>query len=216
MKERDKIEKKNFGKVVISLIIAIILFVALLFIESKVIAPNGTTNVVIATSDIDKGVVITSENVNTYFKEKENVDGELEVSNSIKSLDELIDTKVNSNINKGEVVSQNDVLDKESILADIQEPIEVSLKVEDISQMVGGTVREGDMIDISVVDEISLENKAVLSNVYVNKAFGADGAEISRDNTTSVLVVNVIISKEDEAILNSSLETGVVRISKIK
>ncbi len=209
-------KKKNFGKVVISLIIAIILFVALLFIESKVIAPNGTTNVVIATSDIDKGVVITSENVNTYFKEKENVDGELEVSNSIKSLDELIDTKVNSNINKGEVVSQNDVLDKESILADIQEPIEVSLKVEDISQMVGGTVREGDMIDISVVDEISLENKAVLSNVYVNKAFGADGAEISRDNTTSVLVVNVIISKEDEAILNSSLETGVVRISKIK
>lgn len=209
-------KKKNFGKVVISLIIAIILFVALLFIESKVIAPNGTTNVVIATSDVDKGVVITSENVNTYFKEKENVDGELEVSNSIKSLDELIDTKVNSNINKGEVVSQNDVLDKESILADIQEPIEVSLKVEDISQMVGGTVREGDMIDISVVDEISLENKAVLSNVYVNKAFGADGAEISRDNTTSVLVVNVIISKEDEAILNSSLETGVVRISKIK
>lgn len=209
-------KKKNFGKVVISLIIAIILFVALLFIESKVIAPNGTTNVVIATSDIDKGVVITSENVNTYFKEKENVDGELEVSNSIKSLDELIDTKVNSNINKGEVVSQNDVLDKESILADIQDPIEVSLKVEDISQMVGGTVREGDMIDISVVDEISLENKAVLSNVYVNKAFGADGVEISRDNSTSVLVVNIIISKEDEAILNSSLETGVVRISKIK
>lgn len=209
-------KKKNFGKVVISLIIAIILFVALLFIESKVIAPNGTTNVVIATSDIDKGVVITSENVNTYFKEKENVDGELEVSNSIKSLDELIDTKVNSNINKGEVVSQNDVLDKESILADIQDPIEVSLKVEDISQMVGGTVREGDMIDISVVDEISLENKAVLSNVYVNKAFGADGVEILRDNSTSVLVVNIIISKEDEAILNSSLETGVVRISKIK
>lgn len=209
-------KKKNFGKVVVSLIIAIVLFVALLFIESKVIAPNGTTNVVIAISDIDKGVVITSENVNTYFKEKENVDGELEVSNSIKSLNELVDTKVNSNINKGEVISQNDILDKDNILADIQDPIEVSLKVEDISQMVGGTIREGDIIDISVVDAISLENKSVLSNVYINKAFGADGAEISRDNTTSVLVVNVIISKQDEAILNSSLETGVVRISKIK
>ena len=39
---------------------------------------------------------------------------------------------------------------------------------------------------------------------------------IRDSNSTSVLVVNIIISKEDEAILNSSLETGVVRISKIK
>jgi hypothetical protein len=211
---RNKGEKK-FGKIAISLIVAIVLFVGLLVLESSITSPNGTANVVRAISDIEQGTVIDESNKATLFV-LDKVDGKYDFETAIRSIDELENMIINSEIKNGEIVSSDRLLDKDSILNDIQNPVETSIKVTDISQVVGGVLREGDIIDISVVNSTTTENKKILENVYVSKSFSSDGKEVDRNSDLSVLTVNIIVSAEDEAKLNQAIELGTVRISKIK
>ncbi|MDU3356017.1 SAF domain-containing protein, partial [Clostridium sp.] len=105
-----------------------------------------------AVSDIDKGTVITEENISKLFTEKNNIDGALEVSGAVKTKDDLINKVAKENINKGEVVSNNSFISKDDKFKDIDDLVEVSFNVSDISQVVGGILRSGDIIDISIID----------------------------------------------------------------
>mgnify|MGYP000939100031 CR=1 FL=1 len=58
---KNKGEKK-FGKIAISLIISIILFVGLLVLESNITSPNGKVEVVKAVNNIKEGTVIDENN----------------------------------------------------------------------------------------------------------------------------------------------------------
>lgn len=204
----------SFKKVAICLIISLMLFVGLLYIEKSILKPNGSLDVLMATSEIKEGTLLTDEILNS-FKAK-NVDGELNVDGAIKNKDELINTIANENINKGEILSINSFISKDDVLKDIVNPVEVSFNVSDMSQVVGGILREGDMIDISVVDKNSNENVPVLNKVYVTKAISSDGTAINRNDETSALTLNVIIAKENEANLNAKINSGVIRVAKIK
>ena len=208
-------KKSKFSHIAISLIGAIILFCTLLGVEAKILAPNGKAKVLIAKSDIDENTVITSKNIDKLFKEKE-VDGELEVTKSVKDKKDLINTVTTKEINKNEVISKNSFIDKDNLLAKIENPVETSIKVSDLSQVVGGILREGDIIDISVINSTSGESKVVLENVYVDKAIASDGTEIDREKNAVATVLNIIISKEEEEILNTEIDKGTVRIRKIK
>lgn len=208
-------KKSKFSHIVISLIGAIILFCVLLGVEAKILAPNGKAKVLIAKSDIAENTVINSKNIDKLFKEKE-VDGELEVTKSVKDKKNLINTVTTKEINKNEVISKNSFMDKDNLLTKIENPVETSIKVSDLSQVVGGILREGDIIDISVINSTSGESKVVLENVYVDKAIASDGTEIDRENDAVATVLNIIISKEEEEILNTEIDKGTVRIRKIK
>lgn len=63
----------------------------------------------------------------------------------------------------------------------------------------------------------------MFTNVYVTKAFDSSGQIIDEnlneagDGTTSnenAMIINVIIEKSDEALLDQQLSNGVVRIAK--
>lgn len=211
---KNKGEKK-FGKIAISLIVAIILFVGLLVLESSITSPNGTASVVRAISDIKQGTVVNDTNKDTLFV-VDKVDGKYDFTTAIRSMDELSDVVLETEIKKGEILSSDRLLDKDSILNNIQNSVETSIRVTDISQVVGGVLREGDIIDISVVNSTTTENKKVLENVYVSKAFSSDGKEVDRNADLSVLTVNIIVSADDEAKLNQAIELGTVRVSKVK
>ena len=208
-------KKKNFKKTTISLLVAIIVFFGLLVIESNILTPNGTSKVLIATDEIQKGVEINSNNIDTYFKVK-NVDGELSVTNYISDKEDLLNLISNETINKGQVISANNFVDKDDFLSKIENPVEVSFKVTDISQTVGGILRQGDIIDISVINSTTNEVEKVLSEVYVAKAMSSDGQELTREQELSAMVINIIISSQDEEKLNSKLNLGTIRVSKIK
>lgn len=204
----------SFKKVAICLIISIMLFVGLLFIEKSILKPNGETDILIATDDIKEGTLLTDEILNS-FKAK-NVDSELSVTGAIKNKEELVNRIANENINKGEILSINSFISKDDVLKDIINPVEVSFNVSDMSQVVGGILREGDMIDISIVDSNTNENVPVLNKVYVEKAISSDGTEIGRNSETAALTLNVIIAKENEANLNTKINSGIIRVAKIK
>lgn len=199
---------------IISACVAIVVFIALLFVEKSLLKPNGTVEGFVAVSDIDKGTVITEENISKLFTEKNNIDGALEVSGAVKTKDELINKVAKENINKGEVVSNNSFISKDDKFKDINDLVEVSFNVSDISQVVGGILRSGDIIDISIIDNNTSESLSVLEDVYVDKAISSDGLQIDRSSDLSALTINILVSKDDSEKLNSYLNKGTLRISK--
>jgi hypothetical protein len=207
--------KKNFGRVIISFIVSIVAFIGLLVVQQTILAPNGTSKVYIATEKIEKRTIITNENIEELFKEKY-VDGELKVTNAVTSKKDLVDKIANTVIEKGAVISNNAFTHKDDILAKIKTPVEVSIKVDDISQAVGGTLRAGDMINLSVVNMITKENEKIFESAYINKVFSKEGKEIKREDVNPVVTINLIISREDEAKFNKAIELGVLRISKVE
>ena len=211
---KNKGEKK-FGKIAISLIISIILFVGLLVLESNITSPNGKVEVVKAVNNIKEGTVIDENNKDSLF-EVVTVDGSLDFETVLRNTDELVGRIIDPEIKKGEIISSKRLIDKDSVLGKIENPVETSVRVTDISQVVGGILREGDIIDISVVNSTTTENERVLEGVYVSKAFSSDGTEVDRNSGMSVLTVNIIVSPEDEAKLNQAIELGTIRVSKMK
>lgn len=211
---KNKGEKK-FGKIAISLIISIILFAGLLVLESNITSPNGKVEVVKAVNNIKEGTVIDENNKDSLF-EVVTVDGSLDFETVLRNTDELVGRIIDTEIKKGEIISSERLIDKDSVLGKIENPVETSVRVTDISQVVGGILREGDIIDISVVNSTTTENEKVLEGVYVSKAFSSDGTEVDRNSGMSVLTVNIIVSPEDEAKLNQAIELGTIRVSKMK
>ena len=209
---KNKGEKK-FGKIAISLIISIILFVGLLVLESNITSPNGKVEVVKAVNNIKEGTVIDENNKDSLF-EVVTVDGSLDFETVLRNTDELVGRIIDTEIKKGEIISSKRLIDKDSVLGKIENPVETSVRVTDISQVVGGILREGDIIDISVVNSTTTENEKVLEGVYVSKAFSSDGTEVDRNSGMSVLTVNIIVSPEDEAKLNQAIELGTIRVVK--
>lgn len=199
---------------IISACVAIVVFIALLFVEKSLLKPNGTVEGFVAVSDIDKGTVITEENISKLFTEKNNIDGALEVTGAVKTKDELINKVAKENINKGEVVSNNSFISKDDKFKDINDLVEVSFNVSDISQVVGGILRSGDIIDISIIDNNTNESMIVLEDIYVDKAISSDGLQIDRSSDLSALTINILVSKDDSEKLNSYLNKGTLRISK--
>jgi hypothetical protein len=207
--------KKNFGRIIISLIVSIVIFIGLLVIQQTILAPNGTSKVYISNNTIDKGTLINLDNVDKLFKEKK-VDGELKVSNAVIDKKDLINKIANTEIEKGSVISNSSFIDKDNVLSKIKNMVETSIKVNDISEVVGGTLRTGDIVNISTVNQITKESESVLENVYVNKVFASDGREINRSDKTSAMTINILISKEDEQKLNKKIILGTIRISKVE
>lgn len=199
---------------IISACVAIVVFIALLFVEKSLLKPNGTVEGFVAVSDIDKGMVITEENISKLFTEKNNIDGALEVTGAVKTKDELINKVAKENINKGEVVSNNSFISKDDKFKDIDDLVEVSFNVSDISQVVGGILRSGDIIDISIIDNNTNESMIVLEDIYVDKAISSDGLQIDRSSDLSALTINILVSKDNSEKLNSYLNKGTLRISK--
>ena len=97
---------------------------------------------------------------------------------------------------------------------DIDDLVEVSFNVSDISQVVGGILRSGDIIDISIIDNNTNESMIVLEDIYVDKAISSDGLQIDRSSDLSALTINILVSKDDSEKLNSYLNKGTLRISK--
>lgn len=207
--------KKKMVRLLLSLVISIIAFVALVILQKNIVSPNGETDVVIAISDIDKGTIITEENKAKFFKVKKNVDGEFKTEGLIINENDLINKRVMTKIEKGSIISNLQLLDKDNVIGEIKEPVEASINVDNLSQAVAGTLREGDLIDISVVNEVDKKSERKLEGIYVQSAFSSDGKIINKSDTSiAATTINLLLEREDEQILNEALSQGLLRISR--
>ena len=84
-----------------------------------------------------------------------------------------------------------------------------------ISNAVGGILRRGDRITISVTGTEDLEYEGIMfEDIYISKAMGDDGTEVTEDGTTSMF--NIVMNQEDEQRLNEMISKGgTIRICKV-
>lgn len=202
----------------ISLVVTITSFVCVLYIERRILNPNGSKEVYVVKADaINKGQIITKKNVKNLFKLEKRSNDEM-VPQAATNLEELVNTYVKENMYKNQIVTKKSVEDKDDKLSEIYDKREINFKGEDISDVAGGIIREGDFVDVIVTttdgDKVISEDK--IQNVYVNKVFTADNVEIDRSNNSKPAAsINFIMSAEDATKMENACKTGKVKLAKV-
>lgn len=209
--------KKKVSMMILSLFMAVIIFVIIIVIQGKILNPNGKEAVYCSKQYIDKNTVINKDNFDKYFIKKEISKDNL-VEGVITDKNDLIETFALDNILKGEQVSRKRVDKVSKRLNEIPNKVEYSIKFSDISEVVGGTLREGDIIDLILTEN---ENNKVttqteIENVVISKAIATDGSIINRDSNDkySASTLNLYLSAFYAHKLDNAVERGKVKVLK--
>lgn len=216
---QQKIKQKNLRLILASAVLAGLVFVALNVIQSNILNREEKIKVYVANTAITEGTKITDDNFKSYVTLQERTIKNLPENYITEDKkDTLINNFVTREFIKNDVITSNFIIDTESYIKDIKNPIEVSLKVSSLSDAVGGILREGDIINIyamSTNKEKKMESNPIMLGAYITKAFDSNGAEIStEDNETPTAMFNLIISEDAEVEFNKSIYSGTLRISK--
>lgn len=216
-KKKVKTEnKKSIFPIILGFIISTVSFLGLVKLSDKMTNPNGKSDVIVAVKNLDHGTVISKDNIDSLFKMEKSIDKSVVPDNSVKNLQELEGKIVNSTISKNEIMTQKDIMSMNNVLANIKHPREVSIQLNNIGDGVGGSLREGDLVDIVIKDDDAKASTEVLKRVYVSKALTANGSKIERGDKTAAEILTVIIDSNDVIQLESAKQKGKLTITKIK
>lgn len=180
-KERKPAETRSGDKkaliAVVALAAAVIIFVILTIIQNKIVNSVDETGVVVALVDVPEGIVLTEENMMNYFGMESRPSADVPAG-YYTSGHALVGKVTGREIRAKEVVTSTCVIG-ENFYEDVEDPVEISIAVDKIGQVVGGSLRAGDIIDIKVVIDTSYfagEEEALLD----------DEGEYSLDNVPEI------------------------------
>lgn len=186
--------KKNIKVIVIGLLLAVVVFLALISTEYNIMKKYKQTEVIAAAEDIKQGTVITEENIKQYFKT-------ILVSDELKTSSALYDTKniagkiTADDIAKGSIIYTENFKDEEKI-AGINTPVELSVSLSSFSDGVSGTLRKGDYVYLYGNEgNVNYDEK---NCYYIKDAFTSSGEKIQPGDTTNVASVFTLIVDESE------------------
>lgn len=206
--------KNKIKTISLAIVFALIALVALIYINTKMIAKNDTVDVVVAIKTVAHNTEITKSNIDEYFK-VEKVSSSVISDKTLKNIDDLL----------GKYVSVEQIYDKEPVRSDMlslkeditknyKNPVKMSFSVTTFADAVCGRIRAGDTIDIYGV--INSSSQDILKNVYVEHVYDSSGVEIlNSDSVTNATAFTVIIESGDENELNELLKNSKVIITKI-
>ena len=209
------LKKRKLINIGISIVLTGACFFGLVLIQSKINNPNGITNVIVARADIEKGTVITRDNLNSLFKEKSNVDKGVVPDIAIKNKNRLIGMIATNDISKNGIVNESEIKSVNDPIIRVLNPREITIDLKSIGSSVGGTLREGDLVDIFVGNNDLKESTRVLKNVYVNATLTSDGTKIERGQKNPTTIISVIIDEGNVDKLTTAMQMGDIRVSKV-
>lgn len=194
---------------------AIVAFVALVYINSRVIGRNDSVETVVAMKNIAHNTEITKQNINDYFK-IEKVSSDLVTDKTLKSLDGLVGKYVSSDIiYEKALVNSQMFSSKKDIVENFNNPVRMSFSVGSFSDAVCGRIRSGDIVDIYCVS--SLKSQNIMKNAYVENVYDSSGIKIENWNsTTSATAFTVIIEGGEENKLLEMIKNSKVVLTKVK
>ncbi|MBE5936524.1 MAG: hypothetical protein E7265_00665 [Lachnospiraceae bacterium] len=200
-----KIKKKT-------ILIPFVIVVAILTIV--ILNKTGSKyEVFISNQYIKKGTVIDADNVDDLF-EKKAVNKDMASESLISDRKSIINKKVIADLDNNTLIQQGFLEDKMYSVDKMKSPVTMGIKAADISEIVCGKIREGDIIDISVVEQISGKCIDVIRNVYVAGCYNTDGTLITDDEDVASFI-NVMVEKDEEQRLNEMLAKGIMKICKV-
>lgn len=223
---REEKQKKqrpvNIRAMVYCLIATFVLYAMLIVVEKSILKSEEKQKVYVAAADIPANLLITEENFSTYFKFGERSIGSLPEGTVTDSAD-IIDSLTIREIAANEIILFSAFTKEQSLIGDIENPVEVSMNAANLSQVVGGVIRTGDFINIWSVKNVSQGgvSSAVVTPIYegayVTRAFTTAGTEVSRDakEEAATMIINIVIPAGLEEEFNRAMAEGSIRISRI-
>lgn len=219
-KKKEGTENKKSGngialKLLGCLMIAAALFAVLLNVEKKALSDYEKKVTVICKEQIPMGTRITEANVDRYFSNYE-VDVKLVHENAVEDKNELLGTVSARTMDSNEIVKSDDFTKESSIYSKFTEPVETSFTAENPGDVVSGSIRSGDFVDIAVVDKDTLEYRIQLENVYVLNAYTGTGELVAKEAVnTPATMLTIVEEKASLDAFYSALEKGNVIVSKV-
>lgn len=219
-KERESVvihkgkSKVLLGSILAAFIAAVAVFAVMMQMEKSMLTRYAKGTILVAAKEIPKGQRITPENAGEYFEEKELEKGCIP-GTALISMEQAVDRIPVTQIDSGTLLTTAMFREINEITAGMAEPVIAGFKAEDISQLVGGTLRAGDKIHIFSVDEEG-ETGLVWQNVFVCEVFDQSGNYISNDDVTaSAQRVNVYLDKREIETFYTELAKGSLRVVKV-
>ena len=152
-------EKRSFKDIASGMLFAVIglvlaggLFIGLMFLQSYFSDDITYKEVVVAAKDIPAGEVITEKNVAEYFTSRSY--NALNLPNDALTMDSvsvLVGQKSLVDLKVGETVAFKDFKNISEFIEGIENPIEVSLALSTPAASDGGKIREGDLVNITLM-----------------------------------------------------------------
>lgn len=221
--KKPKNNKGGLGKFFFAIITAIIVFIALIVIQSGILSNYETTQVVVAKSNIPKGTDVNETNYKDYFGYAD-LDSRLVPEGAITDIELAKDNVTSQDIATNEFLNANALMSVDEIAQNIAgetgkvEDLVVSgFAASDLSNSVCGILRRGDTVDITLIynDDLGTPQTTVLSNVYVKNAYDGGGVEIYAGNTATATMFNFLLTQEEDDLLNKIItNNGTIRIRK--
>ena len=211
-----KPDKKNIlpGAALAALIAAILVYCIMLNVEKNVLREYEKGIVLIAAKEMERGIVLTEHNVDTYLMEKE-VDKGIIPEKALTDKKLVYQQIICQKVDKGAVLTAAMVTNGKQLEDEMYEPVVAGFKAEDLYQVVSGVLRSGDKIHIYTVDRDTGITYLVWDDIWVKEVFDNSGTIVSGDDRiTAVQRVNILMEKEDVEQFYSELEAGSLRVVK--
>ena len=233
--KKDKKERSILpGVIIVSLLVAVIVYAVMLNAEKTALSDYEKGTVYVTTKPVPKGTLITAD----YITQKE-VDKSLIPSGAVSNPEDLTDLISVYAVDQGSIITTGMFTAVNDITKDMTQPVVAGFKADDLYQVVGGVLRSGDRINIYQVNENankgdtsqSLANtydnwteassdteaaSLVWGNVFVQEVFDSAGAVISTsDSTTPAQRVNIYMDNDNVAAFYAALAQGSLRVVKI-
>lgn len=220
IKEKRQRGGVNVRVLVYSLVVTMTLYAIMLFVERNVLQSADYTVVYVAKTDIAQNTMLTAENTGVYFAPEERRSDWLPAG-SVTDITQLFGMMTTQNISCNEVVTTGKLSAVDRRTEGMESPVEVSLNAGNLSQVVGGVLREGDRINIWCVTEtnnngITVVNaEKICDYAYITRVFTSSGVQVKNGSgEEAAMVVNIVIPGKKEEEFNAALYRGTLRIGR--
>lgn len=142
-KQRKKTEKGKY-KILISAILACAVTVGLIKYQEQALSKYETVGVVCvkpSVKSLKEGTVINEETVKKYFSVEQRQKNTVS-STALMDMEKLIGKRTSIELYANDVITTAQFSDINEKLHEISDPVETSINATDLSQLVGGILRE--------------------------------------------------------------------------
>lgn len=220
MRRRERGQKKTIGKhwktggILAALCASVAVYGAMVYTEKEILTQYEKASIYTAVKEIPKGTVITAKNRNNFLEVKQ-LDKSCIPSTALTDAGWEEGMAAVYHIDCGTLLTEGMFETPEEMTAGMEEPCVAGFKAEDLYQVAGGVLRQGDKIHIYSVSQEG-DTELIWENVYVQAVFQQTGVGISPgDTSSSAHRVNIYLDRAEVPRFYSELAGGSIRVVKV-
>lgn len=212
-------KKIGLKSVVAALVLAIIAFVFVIFVETKMMSNYEKADAVVAIKDIPAYTQITKNNISEYFK-VEQLPKDIKMAGAYTKIEDIKDVIIAYDIETGEQITKKKLVSVENnILIEYDDPVLLSIRCENLSNAVSGTLKKGDIVDIVAMNPMDEITEVIKEDVYIMGSYDTSGNEVTINDPTSntAVVFNILCerSEYESLLLETSRNSSIIKLVKV-